>query len=91
MKLEELRASLEGEKSKENEILKNELAKAKNAYNLKEKEHTEKIAALISDCRALSNRCWALTGGSMCIFCRLSKYVCDHKAKLTPFKQKENE
>lgn len=91
MKLEELRAALASEKTKENEELKKELKCVKLAYDGKTKEHTEKIAALISDCRALSNRCWALTGGSMCIFCRLSKYVCDHKAKLTPFKQKENE
>lgn len=80
MKLEELKAALESEKSKENEKLK-----------IEAKEHRTKIAGLIDDCRGLTNRCYAFTRGTMCIFCRLSTYQCSHKAKLAPFKDKEND
>ena len=37
-----------------------------------------RIQKLNSDCQALANRCFALTQGSMCVFCELSDYRCKH-------------
>ena len=47
------------------------------SYN-ESREMSEEIAALKSDCRALGNRCFTMTQGSMCMFCNLSTMECPH-------------
>lgn len=66
MNMEEFRKGLESEAREENERLKKKIA-------ILEKEK----AAMVHDMECLSNRCFALTGGTMCDFCTLdNKFQC---------------
>lgn len=85
MNLNELREAIASDATKENASLKEENAslKEENARlrqmveNLK-RNYTSDTADLKDDLRALSNRCFALTHGTMCCFCELSRYRCQH-------------
>ena len=78
MNLDEFRKAMESDATVENERLKRYLANVENLYREMSEEYTDRIQRLNSDCRALSNRCFALTHGSMCVFCELSDYRCKH-------------
>lgn len=76
MNLNELREAMASDATKENEKLKAEIEELKSKYKRTVKEANEVRGRLLDDCRALSNRCFALTKGSMCVFCELSEYHC---------------
>ena len=89
MNLDEFRKAMESDATVENERLKRDLADVEKRYRKMSEEYTDRIQRLNSDCRALSNRCFALTQGAMCVFCELSNYCCkyamsiDDKVKTT--------
>jgi hypothetical protein len=71
MNLEEFRKGLESDARQENEVLKKRI-------NQLEAEQSAEIQRLHCDMRAVTNRCYALTRGTMCMFCRLqSKFECE--------------
>ena len=78
MNLDEFRKAMESDATVENERLKRDLADVEKRYRKMSKEYTDRIQRLNSDCRALANRCFALTQGTMCVFCELSDYQCPH-------------
>ena len=78
MNLDEFRKAMESDATVENERLKRDLADVEKRYREMSEEYTDRIQRLNSDCRALSNRCFALTQGAMCVFCELSNYCCKY-------------
>ena len=78
MNLDELRQAMASDATVENERLKRDLADVEKSYREMSEEYTDRIQRLYSDCRALANRCFALTHGAMCVFCELSDYHCKH-------------
>ena len=78
MNLDKFRKAMESDATVENKRLKRDLAAVEKRYHEMFSEYTDRIQRLNSDCRALANRCFALTHGSMCVFCELSDYCCKH-------------
>ena len=78
MNLDEFRKAMESDATVENERLKRDLADVEKRYREMSEEYTDRIQRLNSDCRALTNRCFALTQGTMCVFCELYDYKCPH-------------
>ena len=78
MNLDELRQAMASDATVENERLKRDLADVNKRYREMSEEYTDRIQKLNSDCRALANRCFALTQGTMCVFCELYDYKCPH-------------
>ena len=78
MNLDEFRKAMESDATVENERLKRDLAEVEKRYREMSEEYTARIQKLNGDCRALANRCFALTQGTMCVFCELSDYRCKH-------------
>ena len=78
MNLDEFRKAMESDATVENERLKRDLADVEKSYREMYEEYTDRIQRLNSDCRALANRCFALTHGAMCVFCELSDYHCKY-------------
>lgn len=78
MNLDELRQAMASDATVENERLKRDLADVEKRYRDMLEGYTYRIQRLNSDCRALANRCFALTHGAMCVFCELSDYRCKH-------------
>ena len=78
MNLDEFRKAMESDATVENERLKRDLADVEKRYKEMSEEYTDRIQRLNSDCRALANRCFALTHGEICVFCELSDYCCKH-------------
>ena len=78
MNLDEFRKAMESDATVENERLKRDLADAEKRYRETSEGYMARIQKLNSDCRALANRCFALTRGTMCVFCELSDYRCKH-------------
>lgn len=78
MNLDKFRKAMESDATVENERLKRDLAEVEKRYHEMFEEYTYRIQRLNSDCRALANRCFALTHGAMCVFCELSDYQCPH-------------
>ena len=78
MNLDEFRKAMESDATVENERLKRDLAKVEKLYHEMSEAYMTRIQKLKSDCRALANRCFALTHGEMCVFCELSDYCCKH-------------
>ena len=78
MNLDEFRKAMESDATVENERLKRDLAEAEKSYREMSEGYMARIQKLNSDCRALANRCFALTHGAMCVFCELSDYHCKH-------------
>lgn len=78
MNLNELREAMASDATKENASLKEENARLRQMVRYLTRNYTDDTNALKEDCRALSNRCFALTRGAMCCFCELNQYVCPH-------------
>ena len=78
MNLDELRKATASDATKENEELKHEICVLREQLCYSKKDHEAAERLLINDCRALANRCWALTQGSMCRFCHMDAFVCPH-------------
>lgn len=78
MNLDEFRKAMESDATVENERLKRDLADVEKRYHEMFEDYMTRIKKLNSDCRALANRCFALTHGAMCVFCELSDYRCEH-------------
>ena len=78
MNLDEFRKAMESDATIEHERLKRDLANVEKSYREMSEEYTARIQKLNSDCRALANRCFALTQGTMCVFCELSDYRCEY-------------
>lgn len=78
MNLDEFRKAMESDATVENERLKRDLADIEKSCREISEEYTDRIQRLNSDCRALANRCFALTQGAMCVFCELSDYRCEY-------------
>lgn len=82
MNLEELRKSMESDATIENKKLKDDIKNMKDHFRTQRDEFNHDKSLLLDDCRALANRCFALTQGSMCIFCELHLYQCPHALSL---------
>ena len=82
MNLDEFRKAMESDATVENERLKRDLADVEKRYHEMFAEYTDRIQRLNSDCRALANRCFALTQGTMCVFCELSDYRCKYATSI---------
>lgn len=79
MNLNELREAMASDATKENEELKRDLASLRNRYH-KDTEYLRSCCnAQLEDLKALANRCWALTRGTMCCFCGLDVFKCPHR------------
>ena len=78
MGVDEFRKAMGSDAAVENKRLKRDLADVEKRYREMSEEYTDRIQRLNSDCRALANRCFALTHGAMCVFCELSDYHCKH-------------
>ena len=78
MNLDAFRKTMESDATVENERLKRDIADVEKRYHEMFAEYTDRIQRLNSDCRALSNRCFTLTHGAMCVFCELSDYRCKY-------------
>ena len=78
MNLDEFRKAMESDATVENELLKRDLADVEKRYRKMSEGYMARIQKSNSDCRALANRCFALTQGTMCVFCELSDYRCKH-------------
>lgn len=78
MNLDEFRKAMESDATVENEHLKRDLADVEKRYREMSEDYMARIQQLNSDCLALANRCFALTQGTMCVFCELSDYRCKH-------------
>lgn len=78
MNLNEFREAMASDATKENEELKKEIESLKKKYH----EDTEYLYSCcttqLEELKALANRCWALTHGTMCCFCRLDAFKCPH-------------
>ena len=78
MNLEKFRKAMESDATVDNERLTRDLAEVENRYRKMSEDYITRIQKLNSDCQALANRCFALTQGTMCVFCELSDYHCKH-------------
>ena len=78
MNLDEFRKAMESDATVENERLKRDLADVEKRYREMSEEYTDRIQKLTKDCRALANRCFALTRGTLCMCCQLYDYQCPH-------------
>ena len=78
MNLDEFRKAMESDATVENERLKQDLADIEKRYRELSEKYRARIQTLNHDCRALANRCFALTHGAMCVFCELSDYRCKY-------------
>lgn len=78
MNLNELREAIASDATKENASLKEENTRLRQMVENLKRNYTSGTADLKDDLRALSNRCFALTHGTMCCFCELSRYRCQH-------------
>lgn len=78
MNLDELRKAMASDATKENERLKNETNLLRKQLSDLENDYAELKRLLNDDCRALANRCFTLTQGTMCCFCDLNKFKCQH-------------
>lgn len=82
MNLDEFRKAMESDATVENERLKRDLADIEKSYRDMSEGYAYRIQRLNGDCRALANRCFALTHGTMCVFCELSDYRCQHSMSI---------
>lgn len=78
MNLDEFRKAMESDAIVENERLKRDLADVEKRYREMAEGYLVRIQKLNSDCRALANRCFVLTRGTMRIACQLYDYQCPH-------------
>ena len=78
MNLNELREAVASDATKENTSLKEENARLRQMVEDLRRKYTLDTDALKKDCQVLSNRCFALTRGTMCCFCEIFRYKCSH-------------
>ena len=78
MNLDELRQAMASDATKENERLKREVNLLREQLRDSKSDYSAFKKFLIHDCLALANRCWALTGGTMCCFCEFDAFKCPH-------------
>lgn len=85
MNLNEFREAMASDATKENEELRQEIQRLnRDIESLKKRYHKDTTylrscyAAQLEELRALANRCWALTHGTMCCFCGLDVFKCPH-------------
>lgn len=78
MNLNELREAMASDATKENERLKSETNLLRKQLSDLENDYAELKKFLNDDCRALANRCFTLTRGTMCCFCELNEFKCQH-------------
>lgn len=78
MNLDELRQAMASDATVENERLKRDLADVEKSYREMSEGYMDRIQKLNSDCRALANRCFVLTRGTLCMCCQLYDYQCPH-------------
>ena len=78
MNLDELRKAMASDATKENELLKSETNLLRKQLSDLENDYAELKKSLNDDCRALANRCFTLTQGTMCGFCELNEFKCQH-------------
>ena len=78
MNLNELREAMASDATKENERLKSETNLLRKQLANLENDYAKLKKFLNDDCRALANRCFTLTRGTMCCFCELNEFRCQH-------------
>lgn len=78
MNLDELRQAMASDATIENEQLKNEINLLREQLRVSKGDYKELEKFMTNDCQALTNRCWVLTGGTMCCFCTLYAFKCPH-------------
>ena len=78
MNLDEFRKAMESDATVENERLKRDLADVEKRYKEMSEGYTDRIQRLNGDGRALANRCFVLTRGTLCMCCQLYDYQCQH-------------
>ena len=78
MNLNEFREAMASDATKENEELKREIESLKKKYHEDTVYLRNCYAAQLEELKALANRCWVLTRGTMCCFCRLDAFKCPH-------------
>lgn len=77
MNLEEFKKALSSDATEENKQLKKQLSDLQEEYSKKLSNLKSENDFLKESCRALCNRCFALTKGITCKFCALD-YPCPH-------------
>lgn len=77
MNLEEFKKALSSDATEENKQLKKQLSELQKEYDKKLSNLKSENDSLKESCRALCNRCFALTKGITCQFCVLD-YPCPH-------------
>ena len=77
MNLEEFKKALSSDATEENKQLKKQLSDLQEEYSKKLSNLKSENDFLKESCRALCNRCFALTKGVTCQFCVLD-YPCPH-------------
>lgn len=78
MNLNEFREAMASDATKENEELKQEIQSLKKKYQGDTEYLHSCCNAQLENLKALANRCWVLTRGTMCCFCRLDAFKCPH-------------
>lgn len=78
MNLNELREAMASDATKKNEKLKREIISLKKRYHNDTVYLRSYCDAQLEDLKALADRCWVLTPGTMCCSCRLNVFKCPH-------------
>ena len=78
MNLSEFREALSSDASKENESLKHELESLKTTSSKRIKKLEEELDEVKKQRTFLSNRCYVLTKGMMCLNCNISYPDCKY-------------
>ena len=77
MNLEEFRKALSSDATEDNIRLKKQLENTKVIYQENLSKFQDENDSLKKSCRVLCKRCFALTGGTICLFCVID-YPCPH-------------
>ena len=77
MNLEEFRKALSSDATEDNIRLKEQLEDTKVKYQENLSKLKDENDSLKESCRVLCNRCFTLTRGATCLFCRID-YPCPH-------------
>ena len=77
MNLEEFRKALSSDATEDNIRLKKQLENTKVIYQENLSKFQDENDSLKKSCRVLCKRCFALTGGTICLFCGID-YPCPY-------------
>ena len=80
MNLEEFRKALSSDATEDNIRLKEQLEDTEVKYQENLSKLKDENDSLKESCRVLCNRCFTLTRGATCLFCRID-YPCPHMKK----------